>query len=355
MYADYRPAEQDTIMDESNPIAVMDDRLKLLSYSFQTLLHTCPRRYQLSRLRATEDEQDPLAVSNQNVTFAFGHIVGEGIQMVLEGKSETEIMLSLFLGWHADLEDRNEKQVKSFYHAVAAVQKFQSLRDNGFLDEWEVVEYDGKPAIELSFLIVFPDGFKMRGSVDAILRNKLTGEIMVLECKTSSFANLVPATYKNSSQALGYSVILDIIFPELSSYKVMYMVYLTKPMNYEILPFTKSYTQRAQWIQELLLDIEILKLYETTGVYPMYGHSCYSFFRDCEYLSVCTLATKHLTTPQTEADNSETNSTYKGEYTITLSLMDLINGQLRKNERAEAVRLEHTNNGINFDESDELL
>lgn len=336
----------------------MDPRLKLLSYSFQSLLHTCPRKYQLSRIRATQDESDPLVSSNQNLTFAFGHIVGSGIQDVMIGLPYDRVIFNMFLAYHADLLDRNDKQVKSFWHAVAAIDRLIFMRESGFLDEYELVYQEEKPAIELSFLIQLPDGFKMRGSVDAVLRHKESGKILVLECKTSSSTTLNGATYKNSSQALGYSVILDILFPDNSGYEVLYLVYLTKQMEYETLLFHKSHTMKALWIQELLLDVEMLKLYETTGVYPMYGHSCFDFFRECEYMQTCTLSTKLLTTPQSAADNTETNSTYTGEYTITLSLLDLISGQLDKNASIQAERdknVKSTEHLINYNPVEDIL
>jgi len=274
-----------------------------------------------------EDEMSNEASVNQNVTFAYGHVVGEGIQQVMEGRSETEIIFNTFLGWYADLEDANEKQAKSFYLAVAAIQRFISLRANGFLEDYELLHYNGKPATELSFRIKFPDGFLMRGSVDAVLKHKKTGEVLILECKTSSATNLNAATFKNSSQAVGYSVILDVICPGLSSYKVLYLVYLTKAMEYEQLPFVKSYLQRATWIQELLLDIETIKLYEEAGVYPMRGENCYNFFRECEYMQTCTLKTSHLTKPL-EPHLYESIDTKV--YDVELTMMDLIEGQLNK-------------------------
>jgi hypothetical protein len=271
---------------------------------------------------------------SQNVTFAFGHVVGDGIQQVMEGKTENEIYFKMFCDWHADLEDRNEKQNKSFYMAVAAIQRFISLRANGFLEDYELVYYNGKPATELSFRITFPDGFTMRGSVDAVLRHKTTGKILVLECKTSSSNSINAATYKNSSQAIGYSVVLDVIFPELSSYDVLYLVYKTKDMSYEMLPFTKSYLQRALWIQELLLDIETIKLYESAGVYPMRGESCVRYMRECDYFNLCTLSTDRLTKP-VEVEYDENGLPLvtvldPKEYHIELSLMDLVNAQTSK-------------------------
>lgn len=338
----------DGTAQEQIAIDNMDPRKKLLSYSFQTLLHKCPRKYELTRIRATQDEQDPLASLNQNLTFAFGHIVGSGIQDIMCGTSYERTIFNMFLAFHADLLDRNDKQIKSFWHAMLAIDRFISMKSAGLLDGYELVYYNGKPAVELSFLIELPDGFKMRGSLDAVLRHIETGKILVLEDKTDSNATLQAAKYKNSSQALGYSVILDNILPEYSGYDVLYAVYLTKNQEWETLNFHKSHTQKALWIQELLLDVETLKLYESTGVYPMYGHSCYDFFRECEFFQTCNLSTKLLTTPQTQADNSETNSTYTGEYTIILSLMDLISGQLDKNDREELGR-EDTVSGVDID------
>ena len=304
----------------------MDPRIKLLSYSSLTTLHSCPRKFELYRLKATENDMEVTAAVNQNITFAFGHVVGDGIQQVMCGISEEEVIFKMFCDWHADLSDINPKQAKSFYHAVAAVQNLISLRKHGFLEDYEVLEYKGKPASELTFRVTFPDGFKLRGAVDAVLKHKETGSILVLECKTSSAAALNPTTYKNSAQAIGYSVVLDVIAPETSSYEVLYLVYLTKQTKFETFRFPKSYLQRATWIQEVLLDIETIKMYDTVGVYPMRGESCSAWGRDCEYLNQCTLNNKYVTTPfkeYMELDNKI--------YDIELSLMDLITAQLDKN------------------------
>lgn len=187
------------------------------------------------------------------------------------------------------------------------------------------MEFNGKPAKELSFRISLPNGFKFRGFVDAVLRHKITGKILVLECKTSSMVNLNPTVFKNSSQGIGYSVVLDVIAPDISSYDVLYLVYMTKGMNYEQLRFPKTYLQRATWIQELLLDVETIQLYERTGVYPMRGESCSNWGRDCEYLNQCTLGTKLITVPPVM------EAVYDDKiYDVELTLSDLIEGQMKK-------------------------
>lgn len=306
----------------------MDTRLKQLSYSSLLTLHSCPRKFQLDRLQAPQQDDD---ANKSNVTFAFGHIVGLGIQSCFDNKTEDQIIWEMFLMWDIDLFEDNPKQVKSFWHGVAAIQSFISMREHGFLSGWKLVYFEDKPAVELSFLINFPDSFKYRGFVDAVLQNEKTGEIMVLEVKTTSGSTVNSATYKNSAQAIGYSVILDHLFPDLSSYEVLYLVYKTKSKEFETLPFTKSYLQRALWIRELLLDIECIKLYENADIYPMHGESCYNFFRECEYMYTCTLSTEKLTdpiTPEQEQKILDTHETYQ----INLSIEDLIATQLRKSE-----------------------
>ena len=304
----------------------IDPRILNLSYSSNLTLHACPRRFQLSRLNA-----DKVAVEdiNSKITFSYGHVVGHGIQLYMEGKSETEIFWTMFLEWEADLFAQNEKQQKSFWRAVAAVERFISMCQFGYLDDWELVYYEGKPACELSFVITLPNGFRYRGSVDAVLRHKETGEVRVLECKTSSSNNLNPTEYKNSAQAIGYSVVLDALFPELSSYEVLYLVYLTKAMNWEQLIFPKSYLQRALWIQELLLDCEVITLYENTGVYPMRGESCNDWFRECEFLQTCTLSTSHITSPLTEAEYEELQEK-ESKWQIQVTVEELIQSQLAR-------------------------
>lgn len=301
----------------------IDPRIQNLSYSSLLTLHSCPRRFQLDKLQAEVDYADDLSSS---VTFAFGHIVGHGIQRAMECIPESQIIWEMFLMWEPDLWADNPKQVKSFWHGVLAVQKFIALRAAGYLKDYDLVIYNGKPACELSFRISFPDGFKYRGFVDVVLRHRVTGKVMVLELKTTASANLNAATYKNSAQAIGYSIVLDAIFPDLSSYEVLYLVYTTKTYEYNPLPFAKTFMQRALWIRELMLDIEVIKMYEDAGVYPMHGESCFDFYRECKYYNQCTLSTAALTDPY-DPENAKVE-----EYQIEVTLSDLIEAQMRKAE-----------------------
>ena len=303
-----------------------DPRLLNLSYSSLLTFHSCPRKFQLDRLGSISESSESIS---ESITFSYGQIVGLGIQLALENKSEDEILWQMFLGWKPELFEENPKQNKSFAAAVFAVQKFQSMCEQGYLQDYRLVNYNGKPACELSFLISLPNGFKYRGFVDAVLQHNETGEVIVLECKTSSAASVNPATYKNSAQAIGYSIVLDAIFPELSSYRVIYLIYSTKSLGYDQLEFTKSYVQRARWIRELVLDTELLELYNENDLYPMRGESCFTYFCECNYMGLCQMDTERLVTPPTQEQLEKIEATNQ-TYQIQITLDDLINSQLNK-------------------------
>ena len=61
----------------------IDYRIRQLSYSSLLNLHSCPRKFQLQKLRTTHRTEESLKSS---VTFSFGHVVGEGIALALDGK-----------------------------------------------------------------------------------------------------------------------------------------------------------------------------------------------------------------------------------------------------------------------------
>jgi len=267
--------------------------------------------------------------TEQGVTFAYGSAVGVGIASTLEEKTPEQVILDTFLEWDVDLLDETPRQKKSYWLAQFAVQKFIDLRAVGFLEDYELVTYKGKPATELSFQVLLPDGFIYRGFVDAVLKHKTTEEVMVLECKTSS-GTAQPAMYKNSGQAVGYSVVLDIMFPELSSYTVLYLVYETRSYSYVELPFQKSLLQRALWLQELLIDTKQIALYDSYHTYPMHGEACFDFFRECEYLSLCTLSTENLVKPLTQQIVSKIQADTDSAYEFTVSFEELVESQIAK-------------------------
>jgi hypothetical protein len=112
---------------------------------------------------------------------------------------------------------------------------------------------------------------------------------MVVELKTTVMTNVHEAQYQNSSQALGYGAVLDLMAADLnkaSSFDVLYLVFQSRSKNLVPMPFTKTAKDRVDWLNSLMINVSKIELYETNG-YPKQGQSCYNFFRACEYINTC--------------------------------------------------------------------
>lgn len=298
----------------------IDYRLRQLSYSSLLTLHECPRKYELYKLGAAARQH----TTDEQITFSFGDAVGDAIQRHFMGWSPAKVLFQMFLDWPLGIWEEHSKYRKNLLEGILAYQKFVALCAGGLFDGWEILTVDGRQAAELSFCIDLPDGFRYRGHVDLVLRHTVTGEIRVLELKTTGAKFLNPTTYKNSFQAIGYSIVLDSFAPEISSYEVLYLVYQSESREFTPMPFQKTYLQRAEWIRTLLLDKELIEMYAEAGIYPKRGESCVSWNRDCQFLPICNLSTPAVTKQFTPAHID------KFDYQIKVSLTDLIDTQLAK-------------------------
>jgi len=308
----------------------MDIRLKQLSYSSRLLLNSCPRKYQLKKLGADIEYQD---TQDDLITFEFGKLVGYGIQLAFQDISRENIILACFEFWSMELNVESSKHKKSFWYALIAIDKFIGMRDQGFLEDYTILYYNSQPAAELSFLVDFEEGFAERGFLDLVLEHRLTGEVITVEIKTdSSKVPIHEAKYQNSTQPLGYSVLLDHIKPGLNSYTVLYIIYLSEKFEYQTFQFTKSIKQKAEWLSSIVLDIERLKLYDSHNFWPKQGQSCIAWNRPCKYFNRCHMSDKLLLRPITKQQELDIIKDNEETYTIKTTIKELITGQLARPE-----------------------
>jgi hypothetical protein len=250
------------------------------------MLHTCPRRFLLEKLTVQDagDETD-------NIDFLFGHAVGGGVQNYAYKHDIREALWDSFLSWRGDLSIELPKKKKSFWYAAIAVMKFAGSME-ALLEDWEIaIMPSGKPAIELAFRIDLGNGYFYMGHIDAVLWSPSRKQFMVLELKTTGFNTVDDAQYKNSAQAIGYSLVVDVLADAMQAdagnYQVLYVVYKAGAGEWEALPFVKSRQQRASWLFQLRLDCSIIQMYRDVNHFPTYGESCYHFFRQCEFFGIC--------------------------------------------------------------------
>lgn len=326
------------ISDTSDPDKYKKDRcpnsslhynLRTLSYSSLLTLHSCPRKFELNRLlpRMVDVEHD----EDEHGHLDFGKVVGNGVQELLVTHSLDKAYFRAFLDWNDNLEsERGERSKKTFWHALQAISRFTEIL-NGPLSMYELAYYQGKPAVELGFSVDCGNGFTYRGSLDALLIHKIKREFLPLECKTTGFWDVQPSMYSNSSQGVGYGIVIDRVAHEMkveyNSYDIFYPVYLTRKSEWVPFRFPKGDTSRALWLQSLILDISHIEQYGDLDYFPTRGESCYSFGRECPHYGVCHMSNEVLIGPKEtipiRLDKIE-------EYPIEFSMEQLIEAQVEK-------------------------
>jgi hypothetical protein len=307
----------DTVNKEYNKLQMWRN---VTSYSILNELHSCPRKVQHIKSRAATG-----GGGSNNVDFAFGHSVGSGIQAWLIDRNMDSAILNGMLAWKLPFTASNPKTKKSIWEATLAVQKYAEFHDE-VLEEWEVfVLPNGKPAIELSISVDFENGYKHYIHIDVILRNRRTGQLAVQENKTTSFKAVDEALYANSNQALGYAAAVDML-SEDTSFEVFYCVYSTTAREWQMMPFSKNTSLKAEWIADVRLDHSTLATYHHLNFYPKRGESCFSYNRRCEFFGTCNM-TNSLVTP----DSLTEGEAERVDYSFTVS--QLIARQHERNTR----------------------
>lgn len=317
-------------MSPSIEVVAIHPNLKQLSHSSNVTLHKCPRKYELYKLLPVRD-----ADGEGDEHLDFGSIVGVGVQDILINKSLNSAYYCMFRNWKNILDaEEGQKARKTFWHALLAIDKFQ-LATKTFLANYELAWLNGKPAVELGFTVDCGDGFNFRGKIDAILIDTKKKEIIVLENKTTKNNKVHEAQYKHSAQGVGYSLIVDIVtqlllLEQKSSYKVNYLVYKTFGLEWELIPFIKSHTERALWIKGILTDKRHIQEYAADQHFPIHGESCYDFGRVCQFFDhPCTLSNRFLIG---DLGKVAVKVDKEGEYPYKFRMEELIESQLRKQE-----------------------
>lgn len=254
----------------------------LTTYSTNDVLHACPRKWALKKMQAEAGTAERI----NSPTFAFGHAVGAGVAVYDQSQDIREAIWAAFLAWDIDLleeEFKNDRRTgKSFYEAVWALYTYRTFHEEETnLRDYEVCN------IEATIAVDFEDGYFYSGHIDELLRHRDTGRFLVKENKTTGFKNIDPALYGNSDQALSYSVVIDMLGG--TEYEVLYTIYSASDQRWVQMPFPKTVSMRAEWLQDQLLMHQQIDSYMETGLFPKRGRSCFQFMRRCELYQTCDL------------------------------------------------------------------
>ena len=298
-----------------------------LSHSSLETLHECERKWQLDKLLANGTDRE----DSEHTVFGKAFGVGVAAYAVTQDAD-----MALWQAWYSywpeiETEKKNIPRLLS-----ALMSSFIEL--DTLLMEYEVVEFNGKPAVELSFRLEVTDEYYFVGHIDLVLRNRFTGVHYVLDAKTTGLSILdLSPLYKHSGQTLGYSIALDrIVGAELSSYGVIYFVaQLGKDFKAKIhtLTYEKTLMDRLNWFITLGLDVKHLEEMAELNIYPKRHTACLHFMRPCREFGTCDLHA--LDTPKIR---TEDNIAYDFSY----KLEDLIADHMRRIPQSEMAEADDT-------------
>lgn len=296
-----------------------------LSHSTLQLLNTCERKLQLEKLLVTDIARE------ETEHTAFGKAFGAGVATYMVTQDQDQALYEMWLAYQPELETDK----KSISRCIAAMEVAFPALDTILMD-YEVVSFQGKPAVELSFRLDINPQFYFVGYIDVVIKNRYSGQHMVFECKTTGLAlhDLSPM-YKNSGQALGYSITLDrITGSQLSSYGVFYFVaqlgkaYMPVIHTFE---WTKTLMDRLNWFVTLGLDVGRLEKMAQMNIYPERGDSCLQYNRPCKYFGICGLHS--LDTPKIIPEDLI-------EYEFVYNMDDLVQDHLARISNGAPVELD---------------
>lgn len=291
---------------DTRPVKLYPTRIRLGTTSLLTL-HRCEREYQRDELLQGGEGL------RSNPVLVFGHAWGEGIMEYLQYGDLDRAVYHTWKSYWPQLESDIRLEEMAFYGLRAAKGKLDAI-----LRDYEVAEFEGKPARELGFHLDINERYYFTSMMDGVLRHRRDSHLVLLENKhTHSWIDDISPMYRNSSQALMYSIVLDRIARQtLGMYNLHYFVgqfvkqELPKVRIHHF-EWKKTLLDRLNLFVSLGMDVAHLQQCVDTNIFPMRGHSCFSFGRPCKYFGVCQLRSTDV--PHTDDSIEKTKSEHVKE------------------------------------------
>lgn len=264
---------------ETHPYRLSDSTLRIL--------YSCEKKFQLLRLCKTDTEKretSPAAIR--------GSAFGVGVQTYLQTQDMNAAVIATWFNYWPIKEERPYVSCSRTVNNLFVVKPYLDK----LLERYEVASFNGKPAVELSFRLNKQNSkWHFVGYIDIVMYDRQEQMYVVFELKTTGYKlhDLEPV-YKNQSQALAYSIIIDKVSGEAQSkYGVVYLVIRDKGRDpipdVLIFEFPKTLTDRLKWFISYGLDLQRIEQLEELDIFPMRGGSCVSFNRPCPLYGNCQL------------------------------------------------------------------
>ena len=252
-----------------------------LSYSTLRTLHSCPRKFEITRFRNPN-------LNNTEYEDTLDTIIGSalhaGLQSWLLHQDDERAVVDCWTAYRPWLEEDSKAK-----HWGTLLDGLEQLILRMESSDWRLLG----SRVEYSYRIWINKEKRHYycGFMDGVLQNQDTGEIACLEAKTTGmkFHNLEPQ-YANSNQGLGNSIVLDAEVPDHSSFAMVYpVVQFISPKKVQtfLYEFQKSRMDRLEWLQGLIMEYEQILRYLEFQHFPKNGDSCMSWGKPCPFFGGC--------------------------------------------------------------------
>ena len=307
-----------------------------LSHSIRESFHKCPRYYQI-----TVENNHGRTSARKSLIFAFGHSVAAGVQSLVSGKTLEESIMHALAAY--DIDDLFEDyRGRNFGKVILALQLFE--RQVKFLSDWEVawfIDADGnkRSGVEFDFLIELTNDGTYQGHIDVVMYNRELNQFMILELKTA--ATYYETTYRNSTQALGYSLVLDYILDAMkeslqldaeaiasakSMNQVLYYIFDIGEEAWVDLNLRQTSLAKSDFLLDVDTDVMLIKHYRTIKLFPKRGSNCRKYNSECEFFTTCDFNSLVYEQAPKSKSQFETNA----KPAIHIKLEELIQQQMER-------------------------
>jgi len=277
--------------------------LIITSHSIDNLFDYCPRKFEFVSTY-THKPVDTESGYAADVGTALHRGTQAWLMAKHDGASEEDARIVgswAFVSsfpWLAS--ERITNQTRGFENACMILDMCWS---HPFWDEWELVKIrvDGEErwAVEVPWVLIHKsfgptnDGryFATQGTVDFVMRNRLSGKICSIDMKTTIYErNLSRALYKYSGQQVGYGQVVEAllgrVIEELTVYYFVARFSSTEP-SIEILDFVKTREDLEDYWLDKVDRLDRMMHMVNAQRFVRNNGGCFSYNYECQFFDIC--------------------------------------------------------------------
>jgi len=269
-------------MQQTYPLDVLE-----ISHSTLNTYQSCPRKLEFSKFYGYNVYGESLASSG-------GLAIHEAVGVYLATKSKQKAIFKLLTDYpiHLCTNPLWDWSLESTYAALLSIISFLDSKP-----ELELATIQGKPAIEVPFLINIDHGLAdflrvvYRGYIDFVFFDRIHNNYFVIDLKNSArkIKDFTPV-FQYDNQCVPYGLVLQrALDKQINSLQVNYLIQPVSltPKQPQWLEFEKTKLDIEEWAQDLLMDLNNIKIYYQTQWFPRRSNGCFAYNRQCKFYNLC--------------------------------------------------------------------